>query len=121
MLEENSLQGINIAKYRILLKDNNEKTTMWLGHNNITIIVLNGQNVTYHHRWIVPLLIRACSIWVDAVIDDLERCQANSLHGAEVGLPEPACLRTKGTDFLKYTHTNKNGLGGAQKQKHKTY
>lgn len=60
--------------------------------------------VTYHHRWIVPLLVSACGIWVDAVIDDLERCQANGLHGAKVGLPEPACLWTDGTDILKCTH-----------------
>lgn len=54
--------------------------------------------VTYHHRWIVPLLVSACSIWVDAVIDDLERCQANSLHGAEVCVPEPASLYKNGTE-----------------------
>lgn len=57
--------------------------------------------VTYHHRWMVPLLVSTCSIWVDAIIDDLECCQANSLHGAEVGLPEPACLQTNGAQLLK--------------------
>lgn len=50
---------------------------------------------TYHHRWIVPLLVSARSIWIDAVIDDLERCQTDRLHGAEVGLPKPTCLKLK--------------------------
>lgn len=58
---------------------------------------------TYHHGGIVPLLISPGSIGIDAVIDYLERCQANSLHGAEVGLPEPVRLWTNKTD-LKYTH-----------------
>lgn len=55
---------------------------------------------TYHHRRIVPLLVGACSIRIDAVIDDLERCQANSLHGTEVGLPEPTGLWTNRRDLF---------------------
>lgn len=58
---------------------------------------------TYHHRRIVPLLVGACSIWIDAVVDDLECCQSDGLHGAEVGLPKPAGLRIK-CRFRKHRH-----------------
>lgn len=58
---------------------------------------------TYHHRWVVPLLVGACSIWIDTVVDDLECCQSDCLHGAEIGLPKPACLRMKHR-FRKHKH-----------------
>lgn len=65
-----------------------------LGMQVSCLIRCIGQIVTYHHRWVVPLLVGACGIRVDAVVDDLERRQADGLHGAEVGLPEPTGLRT---------------------------
>lgn len=58
---------------------------------------------TYHHRRIVPLLVGACSIWIDPVVDDLECCQSDGLHGAKVGLPKPVCLRMK-CRFKKHKH-----------------
>lgn len=61
----------------------------------ITSNKLKWKMWTHHHRWIVPLLIGACSIWIDAVVDDLKRRQTNSLHGTEIGLPEPASLWTR--------------------------
>lgn len=70
---------------------------------------------TYHHGRIVPLLVGACSIRIDSVIDDLERCQADSLHGTEVGLPEPTGLWTNRRDFFirvwDHEITDKNNEG----------
>lgn len=56
---------------------------------------------TYHNRWVVPLLISMGSIWVNAVIDDLQRCQTNNFHGAEVGLPEPPSLEQRITQVIE--------------------
>lgn len=72
--------------------------------DNTTVLTRNAK-ATYHHRWIVPLLVSAGRIRIDAVIDDLQRRQTNSLHGAKVGIPEPACLKTK--EVSKGVHTNK--------------
>lgn len=52
------------------------------------------KRATYHHWRVVPLLVGACGVRVDAVVDDLQGRQANVLHGTEVGLPEPTSLRT---------------------------
>ena len=37
-------------------------------------------------------------IRIDAVVDDLKGCHADGLHGAEVGVPEPASLSKETTD-----------------------
>lgn len=50
------------------------------------------KKVTYNYRRIVPLFIGTSCIWVDAIVNDLESRHADSLHGAEVGFPEPAGL-----------------------------
>lgn len=85
--------------------------------NNCQIHLISHTG-TYHHRRIVPLLVGACSIRIDAVIDDLERCQADSLHGTEVGLPEPTSLWTNRSDFFicVWDHgiTGKNNEGATK-------
>ncbi len=62
-------------------------------HSFIHSFIKKGQKkVTYNYRRIVPLFVGTSCIGVDAIVNDLESGHANSLHGAEVGFPEPTGL-----------------------------
>lgn len=65
-----------------------------------------SKNDTYNYKRIVPLFVGTSCIGVDAIVNDLESGQANSLHGAEVGFPEPAGLgNNKWHDFQIFVKT----------------